>query len=294
MYQLYEKVPKDKEYMKGSRLLEDGENPFMKGPCFLCIAATDTLDKSVFGITKQGMKMARLRVRGEKNAGYDLRGFSVKFLSMKLNIKDEEKRMTPEERIACFVHKYLLPLISDNGERIDCNKAMRQMRNVNILSYCDGTVTVQNIEKCLIGLMQELGYTSEEIDMIQSQMCMFPIATNRLEGKQKSTCISFKDINDDEVSDDITPEIAQSVYDSPIGEKLVNYSNNELAYYMSSNGAHTIKAYTQMGQALPVCLSSAISKAINNSINNASAANKFVPVTAQALTEDFPIIMKGV
>ena len=157
------------------------------------------------------MEMARMRVRGQRNAGFTLKDLPIRFLSIKLDNKSQDRKITEDERIDLFVTQYLLPLISSNGTKIDYIQAMKNMRNVNIMSYCDGTLVVQNIEKKLLDKMQELGYSDEECEKIQSQMCMFPIATDRLTGKQKSTCVSFKDINDLEVSDNVTPDESQKV-----------------------------------------------------------------------------------
>ncbi len=283
MYKLYERVPKTKQYMYGSRLIDSDRNPFLDGPCLLCISAQHDnamASKSNFGITKEGMKMARLRVRGQKNAGFSLKDFPVRFLSLELDKKDEDKKMTSEERIDAFVTQYLLPLIAKDGQRIDCIQAMKNMRNVNMMSYCDGTLLVQDIERNLINKMQDLEYTDEECKEIQSQMCMFPISTDRLTGTQKSTCISFKDINDTEVNDNVTLEERQKVSESTIGESIFEYSSNEMAYLFNGGGDHSLKRYTRVGIAMPVCLSSALSKALENSILN-SSGETFVPITAR-------------
>lgn len=294
MYQLYERVEKSKEYMQGSKPIESDRNPFQEGPCLLCISAqVDNSSgwKSNFGITKQGMKMARLRVRGEQNAGFYLKDFPVKFLSMQLDKKGEEKSITSQERIELFTITYLFPLISKDGQKIDPVQAMRNMRNVNIMSYCDGTLKVQAIERILMSKMKEIGYTAEECAQIQSQMCMFTISTDRLSGKQKSTCISFKDINDGEVSDDVTLEERATVKQSPIGESVFRYSGTEIAYLFDGDGEHDLKKYTKVGAAVPVCLSSVISKALENSIEN-SSSEKFTPVTTELLTADLQAIMQ--
>ena len=283
MYKLYEKVPKTKKYMYGSRPIDSDETPFLEGPCLLCISAQYDFtgaSKSNFGVTKEGMKMARVRVRNHKNAGFSLIDFPVKFLSLELDEKDEDEKMTSDERVDAFVTKHLLPLITNNGQKIDCLKAMKNMRNVNMMSYCDGTTLVQAIEKSLISKMQELGYTDEECEKIQSQMCMFPISTNRLSGRQKSTCVSFKDINDVEVNDNVTPEEIQAVSDSSIGEGVFSYSDNEVALLFSGNGKHHLKKYTYLDTPMTVCLSSAVTKALENSILN-SSGEKFVPITAR-------------
>ena len=266
MYKLYEKVPKTREYMYGSKLINNMENPFLEGPCLLCISGqydNSLASKSNFGVTKEGMRMARLRVRGQKNAGFTLRDFPVKFLSIELDKKDEDKKMTSEERIEAFVNQYLLPLITKEGQKIDFNQAKKNIRNVSLVSK-----------------MQELGYTVEECRKIQSQMCVFSISTDRLTGTQKSTCISFKDINDIEVNDNVTQKEKQTVLESQIGESIFAYSDSEIAYLFSGDGAHSLKKYTRAGMAVPVCLSSAISKALENSILN-HLSKDFLPITAR-------------
>lgn len=288
MYNLYKKVPKTKEYMYGSQLIKDTENPFLDGPCLLCISAQydNSFDtKSNFGVTKEGMQMARLRVRGHKNAGFSLRDFPVKFLSMEIHT-NSGKKATEEERIDAFVAQYLVPLVSDNGRKIDCVKAMKNMRNVNIMSYCDGTMFVQEVEEKMLNKMQELGYTDAECGQIQAQMCMFPIATFRLSGNQKSTCISFKDINDTEVNDNVTLEERQKILESPIGGSIFEYSDNEMAYLFNGDGEHSLKKYAQSEDTLSVCLSSAVSKALENSLLN-SSGEEFVPITARSAYRRF-------
>ena len=294
MYKLYKRVPKTKDFMYGVKPIEESENPFLEGPCLLCISGqydNSLAKKSNFGVVKEGMKMARLRVRGQKNAGFDVKDFPVSFLAIELDKKDEERSMTQEERITEFVTKYFVPLVSVDGKRIDCTKAMKNMRNVNIMSYCNGTKLTQQIEGILIKKMYELGYTEEEITMIQSQMCMFPIATDRLRGKQKSTCISFKDIEDEEVNENVTEEEEKEVSSSSIEEELFEYSDTESSYLYRGDGFHSFKKYTEEERAMTVCLSSAISKALENSVEN-SKGEDFIPISAKKLTSNFKSIMK--
>ncbi len=285
MYKLFEAVPKSKENPYGQREILETENPFLDGPCLLCVSAGGIfIDKNVFGTTKQGMEMARMRVRGHINAGFSLKDFPVKFLSIKLDIKSQNRKMTEDESIDTFVTQYLLPLISNNGAKIDCIQAMKNMRNINMMSYCNGTLVVKNIERKLLDIMQELGYSNEECKKIQSQMCMFPIATDKLNGTQKSTCISFKDINDFEVNDNVTSDESQKVSESAIGETFFEHSDNEVAYFFSGDGEHSLKKYAHSGRAMSACLSSALSKALENSILNAQGES-FVPVTSRTTYE---------
>jgi hypothetical protein len=64
MYKLFKKIPKSLEFPNGSEPVESSQNPFLNGPCMLSIAAMDRNNKSVFGLTKNAMKMAGLRVNG--------------------------------------------------------------------------------------------------------------------------------------------------------------------------------------------------------------------------------------
>lgn len=283
MYKLYEAVLKNKENLYGQREIKELENPFLDAPCLLCISAGGIAnDKNVFGTTKHGMEMARMRIRGHRNAGFSLKDFPAKFLSMKLDIKNQDKTMSKEEKINVLVNQYFLPLVSNNGVKIDSVQAMKNIRNVNMMSYCDGILVVQDIERTLLERMQELGYTGEECEKIQSQMCVFPIATNRLTGKQKSTCISFKDINDLEVNDNITMEEIKKVSESEIGESVFKYSDNEISYLFNGDGTHNLKKYTHSGRAMSACLTSALSKALENSIIN-SQGEDFVPITSRTI-----------
>lgn len=291
MYELYKRIRKSKEYPTGSKKIEE-ENPFLSGPCMLCIAAMDTQDKSVFGLSKEGMKMARLRVRGEANAKFDVREFPVSFLSMKLSKSEKNIDNNKEDQIVEFADKYFTPLVSIDGKKIDCETAIRNMRNVNIMSYCDGTITAQKIEEFIVDKMQKIGYSEEEISKIQSQMCMIPVATSKLTGIQKSTCISFMDINDVEVNDNITQDERKLVDNSEIKEGLIKYSKNESAYLIEGSGIHSLKEYQTNGRAMPVCLSSVVSKALQNSIKNAKAEEHFNPLSMEELISEVPQILE--
>ena len=291
MYELYERVTKSSQYPRGVKKVDDGENPFLDGPCLLCITAADMMDQSAFGMSKQGMRAARLRVRGEKNAGFSLKDFPVRILALKR--ERDEMGLTYKESVEEFTSKYILPLVSKDGKKIDCNSAMRNMRNVNVITYCDGTLTAQISEAMMLQKMQEMGYTQEECEIIQSQMCLFPIATDRINGTQVSTCIEFKDINDDAVNDNVSENDEELVRKSPIGEALVFHDNSkEVSYYVAADGLHGLKKYHNKGKAFSVCMASVVTKALENSINNSKRTTEFIPVTPQLLTEDLIQIMK--
>lgn len=291
MYKLYERVQKSEENPLGSKPIQDGTNPFKEGPCLLCIAAVP-LDSSVFGLSSEGMKFARLRTYNEPRAKFGLNKFPVKFLSLKPEHNSNEN-MSDIDYIEQFVDKYLFPLVSSPSYgKINIEEAMRNIRNVNMLSYCDGTETVQTMEKLLLDKMQNVGYTTDECSKIQSQMCMIALATSKLNGLQKSTCISFGDINDTEVNENISEADIEKVKRSSLGETLIKKSPNEFSFLIDGTGAHSITKYETEGKTLPVCLSSVVSKALQNSIDNFINKAKFTPVNTELLTEGIPQIIQ--
>lgn len=291
MYKLYERVQKSETYPLGSKRIDNEKNPFKEGPCFLCIAAVP-LDSSIFGLSSVGIKFARLRTYKEPRAKFGLNKFPIKFLSLRPEHNDNDK-MSDLDYIKQFVDTYLFPLVSSpTNNKINIKDAMRNIRNVNMLSYCDGTETVQIMEKHLLAKMKDIGYTSDECSKIQSQMCMIAIATNKLNGSQKSTCISFGDINDTEVNENIGTTDIEKTKSSPIGESLIKKSPNEFSFLIDGTGSHSITKYETEGTSLPACISSVVSKALQNSIDNFSNKTDFIPISATLITEDIPQIIQ--
>lgn len=278
MLELYKRVPKSEKYLHGSRKINDEENPFLEGPCMLCISAQPNLTKSIFGLTKCGMSMARLRTRDNAGAKIDLEDFQVSFLS----IKGQED----EEIIEEFVNKYFLPLVSKDEDKIQLAEAMKNVRNINIISYCDGTDRIKAIIEVLNRRMEEIGYGEHECLDILSQACLFSIATEVDISKLKTTCICFHDLNDDEVMinpENINEKVQARALESENGEILDVSSNTKAAYVINGTGEHCIKKYLSEGNAMPVCLSRIVANALENSIVN-SQSEEFKPIDMTVLT----------
>ncbi len=274
MYILYKKVPKNESNLRGIELVKEDENPFMDGPCLLCVSAqydNSVAKKSNFGIVKEAMKMMRMRVRNIYNAGFDLDGFPVTLLAMEKDSNGTDRNARSFQLVNQFINRYIVPLISENDQKIDVTQAMKKMRNVNIMTYCDGTLFTQELEDALLERMEVIGYSSDEAKQIQSQMAILPIATMRLYGDNKSTIFSFKDINDGEIrlsGDDITPEVQRIIEESPTKEVLFKRKERDYRFCYSGNGAHRLKKYTTDGVALPACVGAAFGYVLENAIEN--------------------------
>ena len=290
MYILYKKVPKNESNLRGIEQVKEDENPFMDGPCLLCVSAqydNSVAKKSNFGIVKEAMKMMRMRVRNIYNAGFDLDGFPVTLLAMEKDSNGTDRNARSFQLVNQFITRYIVPLISENDQKIDVTQAMKKMRNVNIMTYCDGTLFTQELEDTLLEKMEVIGYSSEEAKQIQSQMAILPIATMRLYGDNKSTIFSFKDINDGEIrlsGDDITPEVQRIIEESPTKEVLFKRKERDYRFCYSGNGAHRLKKYTTDGVALPACVGAAFGYVLENAIEN-SRSDTLVELKASDIAD---------
>ena len=169
---------------------------------------------------------------------------------------------------------------------------MRNMRNVNLMTYCGATGSALRIEECLKNRMNELGYSEQEISQIQSQMCVICYATdikmNREfvdKKKVESTCISVGDVNDPDVS------ASQSIREKAKASGPIYY--DEGYYFHYGNGEHSLKGYILQDPSLSAVISSVLTKAVSNSIEN-TKSTEFKPITKELLTADIKKIIEGI
>ena len=302
MYRLYEKVPKSDEYEFGLKLLENSENPFKDGPCLVSMIAITMWEKDINGALNQGMEALRLKTNHNENTGIKLENFEGRILSVAYGEPSENsgvkgKKMSTgiarkEKLDDEFTKKYLFPLIEDDGKKLDVLQAMRNMRNVNIMTYCGATESALRMEECLKNRMSELGYSEQEISKIQSQMCVIGYATDikmRAEfvdkKKIESTCITFGDVNDEDVG------ASQGIKEVTKANDTVYY--DEGYYFHYGNGEHSLKDYILKDKSLSVGISSVLTKAVSNSITNFKSS-EFTPITKEFLTANIEKIIEGI
>ncbi len=302
MYRLYEKVPKSEGNEFGLKLLEKSENPFKDGPCLVSMIAIVMYESDINGALNQGMEALRLKTNHNENSGIGLEDFQGKVLSVAYGEPSEESGIKgkqisngngrKESLDDEFTQKYLFPLIEDDGKKIDVLQAMRNMRNVNIMTYCGATYSVLRMEECLKNRMSELGYSEKEISQIQSQMCVISYATNlklrrELVDKKKieSTHIQIGDVNDpDAKASQKIKEKAKTNGSIYLGEGY---------YFHYGSGEHSLKNYILENTALSTAISSVVTKALSNSISN-SQSNEFIPLTKELFTGDIETIIEGI
>ncbi len=286
MYRIYKKVPNTNEYKHGLKKLSEDENPFLGTPCLLSLIPVTMWEKEVNGSLNLGMEALKLKTNHNTNSGLNLTDFEGNILSFSsgdTSSYSEEKgfKISPIGRSnktdKQFCEKYLFPLIENNGSRISLLQAMKNIRNINILAFCDSTLSAFNFEETLSSHMIELNYTEEEISKILSQMCIITYGSDikrlyefNAEKKLLSTSISLEDSNDPQLH-----------LDKNIKEKIKQNGPSyysEGYFFTSSNTEHSTKNYIIMDTILSTITSSIISKALTNSFENRNS-DKFIPIS---------------
>lgn len=278
MVELYKKINKTCENPQG--FVKVGRvNPFSQ-PCFLCLPVQTIDPKSVFGMAKVGASLARVRVRDSYNAGFDLDTMPVNFLAAKLSDRDED--------IIEFVNEYLIPLVYNDGKRLDLESACRIFRNINILAYDNATLKTMKIETCLKYRLYEIGYSSEEINEILKQIAVISIASQLVQGNEKVSIVSIKDVMDR----DVLVKGDLSFYNSREVDSFVHYSPNVHAYSFRSDGSHDLKKYAYRDD-VSACISFIVTYILNNSVQNSNSSTLIPLELGRKLDNLERILQKG-
>ena len=295
MYKIYEKTLKDENNVYGLKVLDEDKNPFLEGPSVLTILALTLNEKNINGSMRQVMEALRLKTSSNENSGLTTDKTPFKVLGLAYSNSKENGAFynvsENSDETAKFVEKYFYPLVSDSKDkRLSLEEAQRNLRNVNIVSFCKGTETVKHIEQNLESKMKELNYSQEEIDNMLSQICSFPVAEGVIDGKEKVTCVSFKDYQDDD---------CHFKWDEVDKAALLKVSDNEQIFlikgdenFKDAEMYHDFKRYTQNNKSLSVALSSALTRAVDNSIKNYNNKEKFSPISCKDVVQDLPKIIK--
>ena len=273
MIEMYRKVSKNINNPYGIEPIAPGENPFLK-PCLLCLSAQSAHNRSVFGIVKVGASLARFRVKGRYNAGFAIDESPINFIASRLNEKQEE--------INEFVDTYFIPLLLRDGTRVSVTEACRLFRNINMITYCDGTLKPIRMESYLRERMAEIGYSLGEIDIIIRNISVIAIATDRVKGEEGMSLVAFKDFTDDEV----LTEAERDLYESDKTSEFRELSHNVHYYYYRGTGAHDLKRYAYYDD-VEALISFVITHILENSVQNSKG--QYVPLDIKGIME----VLKG-
>lgn len=123
---------------------------------------------------------------------------------LSISYQDLELNSMNEIRICNeLVDKLFLPLVCSDGDKIDFDKACRNMRKVNVFGHCYGDYQIfDNLIECLQQRMVEIGYSSQEIEKIVSQIFLVSYASNVRSKKIPVNSLSILSPADNQLSKD--------------------------------------------------------------------------------------------
>lgn len=279
MIHIYEKVCKTEDNIYG--IQEVKENPFLNGPCILTMIALPLKVKDINGSLREVAKLVNPAIDNFYNPDCRLLGLSYGDLN---SSKICFKRPSPsDEDIDEFVDKYLYSLFIEDNNKIDISIAMKNFRNLTILTYCNASKYYKKIEDKLINKMEQIGYNNDEIKSILSQICLACITGQNIIGKGiMATCVSFEDINDEDSRLYGNERIKDFVNDN--GSYL--FDSDPYVFASSGSGEHDYDRYMSGDEIISNHIKQLLNTSINNSIENKTNI-EFVPISYKVIEEEF-------
>lgn len=275
---LYEKKPKIYDNKYGIEEI-DSNNFFKNSPCVITILAQTYFLSNING----AMRLVSNLINPNIDNKYDLdrRIFGLGFGNVSFTGINEDSiaftESTPNDKeLNDFVDKYFLPLVSYNNSKIDKRIAMKNIRNINFLTYCDGIQIYRKIENLLLLKMQYLGFTDEEIKDILSQICLAAVSTDKTKDSTYATTIMFNDKNDSCINDKLNKEKRTDLF------VLID---GFLNFVVNSDGKHGFDKYMKDDFTISNSIKVFLNKVLDNSsINNEK--EEFVPVNLKSIIVD--------
>ena len=255
MLKIYKKQEKSMENPSGYIEIDDINKPFL-----FCISAQDNHDKSIYGTIRQGVEAARIYTSKSIGAGYKIKDFPIDFLGFRF-VKEAKNQDNALE----LVDKYLYPYLIKDG--IEKENILKRARQMNFMTYCDGTKTYKKIELELVNRLINKGLNKEDIEEILSNIHLVAIGTQVDIRTFKGTCISLTDINDKEIWNNITYKI-RSIIKNRNTKILIGKNNNQGYVYYDGTGEHELTEYFRDGVLIKPILHFVISKIIESSIHD--------------------------
>ena len=259
MIHLYKKVEKTRENPFG--VIEITKPEELTKPFLLCISAQDSVDKSVYGIIKEGAQAARVYTTEEDALGYKIDEFPIDFLGI-----DYKKEKEEDEKYKELVDQYIFPIIISNGGR-NIDIAIRNARKINVMTYCDGTKVFVEMEKYLKQRLSSMGYSEEDIKRIVSNISLVAIGTMVDTSELDSTTVRFIDINDDEIMDENTDRYHE-VLDEKEYNSYFEKKNNSTTFFFRGTGEHRLKEYLEGESSVKPVLCSIVAYFLQKSYKN--------------------------
>lgn len=235
MITLHKRIEKNKKKLRGIEVLYPEDNPLLQ-PTMLCLSAQTMYPKSIYGIVREGMRAARLRTSQGIGAKYALDNFPINFVGATY---DNQGNSFGES----IAEEYFKPLISENGAKLDLKQAKKNMRNITIMTYCDGTLVYYDLEAKLVNIMESLGYTEKEIKAILAELAVIAVLTMHDTANSLATTFQLVDVNDAEIFERATPSLIESLDRQLTNHDFLSIGKHNGLYYFKGKGEHSIKSF---------------------------------------------------
>lgn len=169
------------------------EDNLIDKPVILCCGGNKT--KDIF-VANSNAKVLE-RFVGKFNEPYDILSISY----------GDEYMLNKEKNARLLCNKLLLPLVSDNGQRLSFGEAMKRMRRVNVFAHCAGAPRFNDIISVLKQDMEQLGYTNTEKDNIMGQIFVVGYAPWSFINDK-----NIKKIYLQSIEDNMAPRVVERLY----------------------------------------------------------------------------------
>ena len=279
MVHIYEKTCKTETNHYGIIEIKE-ENPLAKGPCIITILAYPMFLRDINGSLRQVANV----VNPDIDKFYDPKR---RILGLGFGDYNEKysrfSRYSPtEEELDEFMTKYFYPLVSKDNSKINVLTAMKNIRNVTFVTYCNGAILFKRIEDKLTQKMVVLGYLKDEIGMILSQICHAAISGSVIKRKEtKTLTITFGDVLDIEFNND--KDIIHKT--NPTVGSFINYESS-LGYGILGDGEHSFKKHMTENDTLSSKIKQFLNASLDNAIDNQE--NDIIePITYQKIEDAF-------
>lgn len=264
MINVFEKVCKTEKNEFGMEEVKD-ENPFGKGPCIITILPVPQFFSQINGFMRLVADIVNPDI--DDNYDPDRRIFGLGFgtINRDMEVGVINYRPPVREDINEFLEKYFHPLFLKDGKPIDVFDAMKNFRNLTIVTYCDGAVRYKVIEGSLYNKLVSFGYTDADARMILSQICLAAVSGTVIRYKGSyATSICFGDAYDTDYFSNRGTQVGLEelggsgyiTFDSTLGYAIAGDGNHDLPTHMSSD--------TEVSRKIGILLNFSINNALEN------------------------------
>lgn len=249
MVHLFEKKPITADNTYGIEEINDPD-VFKKGPCIIIALAKTWHLSNINGAMRLVSNLVNPNIDEQYNP--DRRVFGIASGEMEASTYTDDCSFSKDEPndadVSEFVDTYLVPLVSKNGKKISVDEAMNNMRNVNFVTFCNGSLIYGIMEIALAIKMRVLCYTEEEINLILSQASLAAVSGDIEFNRTRAATLLFTDKND--------------TTDEGLKESMVE-CNNYYRYIVDGDGRHEFKKYMQDDPKLSSAIKTFLNKALD-------------------------------